>query len=103
MGQVIEEKTWRQLLLVVALLLPLSITFSILSEIDETFEGLFLFYNFPGFIVYVFSTGDIHGWKPGPIGQAGRVCVIAVGSWSFWSLVLFAIYMAKQITRRIRQ
>jgi hypothetical protein len=100
-GQDIEDRKRKGLIKTLVILFFLSLTFSTLSEVDESWEGLFLLYNFPGFIVYVISTGDIHGWKPGPIGQAGRVVVTALGSWTFWSLLAFAIYKAKKIRRQI--
>jgi hypothetical protein len=102
MGQDIEDRKKRRLLITVIVILFLSLIFSTLSEIDDSWQGMFLLYNFPGFIVYVISTGDIHGWQPGPIGKTGRVIVIALGSWAFWSLVALAIYKAKKIRRQIR-
>jgi hypothetical protein len=101
MGHDIEERKKRRLFITVIVLFVLSLTFSILSEVDESLEGMFLLYNFPGFIVYVLTTGDIHGWKPGPIGLAGRVIVTALGSWTFWFLVALAIYKAMKIRRQI--
>lgn len=46
----------------------------------------------PGFIIYVLVTGDIHGWKPGPIGQEGRLIVTILGSWLVWTPVAYFIY-----------
>lgn len=98
----VEGRKKRTLLVTIIVLFFLSLTLSTLSEIGEAMEGMFLLYNFPGFIVYVLTTGDIHGWKPGPIGQAGRVIVTGLGAWVFWSLVAFAIYKAKKIRREAK-
>lgn len=48
--------------------------------------------SMPGFIIYVLLTGDIHGWQPGPIGQAGRIIVTTLGSWIFWTPLVYWIY-----------
>jgi hypothetical protein len=58
-----------------------------------------MLFLFPGFIIYIISTGDIHGWQPGPIGQLGRVIVTALGAWLCWSIIAMAIYQAKKIRR----
>ena len=46
----------------------------------------------PGFIVYVLSTGDLHGAHPGPIGQLGRVSVTIIFTWIFWTGITYLIY-----------
>lgn len=101
MKQDLEEKKKKALIRTVVILFIVSFVFSALSQIDDSWEGMFLLFNFPGFVVYVISTGDIHGWNSGPIGRVGRAIVTALGSWAFWSLVTFVIYKAKQIRRQI--
>ena len=48
--------------------------------------------SMPGFLLYVLITGDIHGWQPGPIRQAGRIIVTTLGSWVFWTPLVYWIY-----------
>jgi len=48
--------------------------------------------SMPGFFLYVLVTGDIHGWQPGPIGQAGRIIVTTLGSWLFWTPIVYWVY-----------
>jgi hypothetical protein len=45
----------------------------------------------PGFFIYVIITGDIHGWKPGPIGQEGRIIVTIIASWVVWTLIAYVV------------
>ncbi|RNI25645.1 hypothetical protein [Rufibacter latericius] len=58
---------------------------------DNGFINFLSILLFPGFILYVLTTGDIHGWQPGPIGQTGRVMVTVLGSWIFWSVISYLI------------
>ncbi|HSY60595.1 MAG TPA: hypothetical protein VK796_01915 [Cytophaga sp.] len=62
---------------------------------DSIFSGILFIPMLPGFIIYVLTKGDIHGWQPGPIGQVGRIAVCAFGSWMFWLPFIFKIYMWK--------
>lgn len=62
---------------------------------DSGFVGLMLLPSMPGFILYVLLTGDIHGWQPGPIGQAGRIIVTTVGAWMFWTPLIYWLYMRR--------
>lgn len=59
---------------------------------DSAFLGMLIIPSMPGFIIYVLVTGDIHGWQPGPIGQAGRIIVTTLGSWIFWTPLIYWIY-----------
>jgi hypothetical protein len=70
-------------------LLVLTITTTIADAFDS---GLFIIPSMPGFIIYVLVTGDVHGWQPGPIGQAGRIIVTTLGSWIFWTPLIYWIY-----------
>jgi hypothetical protein len=74
-------------------LLILMITTTIADVFDS---GLLIIPSMPGFIIYVLMTGDIHGWQPGPIGQAGRIIVTAVGSWIFWTPLIYWSYKRRQ-------
>jgi hypothetical protein len=66
---------------------------TITTTIADVFDsGLFIIPSMPGFIVYVLVTGDIHGWQPGPIGEAGRIIVTTLGSWIFWTPLIYWIY-----------
>ena len=42
----------------------------------------------PGYLVYIITTGDIHGWRPGPIGVSGRIIVSGVANALFWTFIL---------------
>ena len=42
----------------------------------------------PGYLVYIITTGDIHGWRPGPIGVSGRIIVSGVANALFLTFVL---------------
>jgi hypothetical protein len=69
------------------------IVLTITTTIGDVFgSALFIFPSIPGFIVYVLVTADIHGWQPGPIGQAGRIIVTTLGSWIFWTPLIYWIY-----------
>jgi hypothetical protein len=59
---------------------------------DSALVGVLIIPSMPGFILYVLLTGDIHGWQPGPIGQAGRIIVTTLGSWVFWTPHIYWIY-----------
>ena len=62
------------------------------NHIESGFVLLLTLPSMPGFFIYVLVTGDIHGWQPGPIGQAGRIAVTTLGSWIFWTPVIYWIY-----------
>src|SRR4051794_10425853 len=64
---------------------------------DSALVGVLIIPSMPGFILYVLVTGDIHGWQPGPIGQVGRIVVTTLGSWVFWTPLIYWIY--KRIIR----
>lgn len=57
--------------------------------VKNAFLGVLLLPSMPGFILFVLVTGDIHGWQPGPIGQAGRIIVTTLGSWTFWTPIVY--------------
>jgi hypothetical protein len=73
----------------------LSILLFLLSYLTDSADGgilaIFSLPLIPGFIIFVLTTGDIHGWQPGPVGEIGRILVIAIGSWFFWYPVLYLI------------
>lgn len=69
---------------------------STISEIDDSIGAIFLFILFPGFVLYVLVTGDIHGWQPGPIGHTGRVAVTTIGSFIFWLPIVYWIYRKRK-------
>jgi hypothetical protein len=76
---------------IIALLTLLVLT--ITTTIADVFDlGLFIMPSMPGFVIYVLVTGDIHGWQPGPIAQAGRIIVTTLGSWVFWTPLIYWIY-----------
>ena len=90
-------KTKKRFWIIAAALLVLAIlttTGDILetNDIDNGFVGLLLLPSMPGFLIYVLLTGDIHGWQPGPIGQAGRIIVSTIGAWVFWTPLIYWIY-----------
>lgn len=81
-----KSKLWTIVLLTLAVL-------AITTTIADIFDfGPFIIPAMPGFIIYVLATGDIHGWQPGPIGQAGRIIVTTLGSWIFWTPLIYWIY-----------
>ena len=51
----------------------------------------------PGYLIYVLTTGDIHGWHPGPIGIGGRVAVVSTFNTLIWALLVW------RLTKRTRQ
>lgn len=59
---------------------------------ESVFLGVLVLPSMPGFILYVLLTGDIHGWQPGPIRQAGRIIVTTLGSCIFWAPIVYWIY-----------
>ncbi len=85
-----DEKSKNRFWIIALLtLVVLTITTTIADVFDS---GLFIIPSMPGFIIYVLVTGDIHGWQPGPIGQAGRIIVTTLGSWIFWTPLIYWIY-----------
>jgi hypothetical protein len=82
----LKNKFW---IIALLTLVVLTITTTIADVFDS---GLFILPSTPGFIIYVLVTGDIHGWQPGPIGQAGRIIVTTLGSWIFWTPLIYLIY-----------
>jgi hypothetical protein len=69
---------------------------------DSAFLGLLIIPSMPGFLIYVVVTGDIHGWQPGPIGQSGRIIVMTLGSWIFWTPLIYWIYKRRLKKKDIR-
>lgn len=65
------------------------------NDSDSFWVGICFIPMMQGFIIYVLTTGDIHGWQPGPIGQVGRIGLCTLGSWMFWLPFIFRIYMKK--------
>jgi hypothetical protein len=59
---------------------------------DGVWVKVLIIPSMPGFILYMLITGDIHGWQPSPIGQAGRIIVTTLGSWVFWTPVVYWMY-----------
>ena len=82
-------------------LLVLTITTTIGDMLDTNnsesgLVGILIVPSIPGFILYVLVTGDIHGWQPGPIGQVGRIIVVTLGAWTFWTPLIYWIYKRRQ-------
>lgn len=91
-----DQKSKRKFWIIALLtLVVLAITTTIADVFDA---GPLMILSMPGFIIYVLVTGDIHGWQPGPIGQAGRIIVTTLGSWLFWTPLIYWIYR-----RRLRR
>lgn len=65
---------------------------SVHNNEKSRFLDLLLIPSIPGYLVYMLITGDIHGWRPGPIGQVGRIVVMTLGSWIFWTPIVYLIY-----------
>ena len=65
---------------------------SVHDDEPSRFLDLLIIPSLPGYLFYILATGDIHGWRPGPIGQVGRIVVIALGSWIFWTPLIYWIY-----------
>lgn len=95
-----KNKFWTIALVTLFVLTITTTTADILdtNNSDSGFLGLLIAPSMPGFIVYVLVTGDIHGWQPGPIGQSGRIIVTTLGSWVFWTPLIYWIY--KKIRNR---
>jgi hypothetical protein len=84
---------WRVALIVLGIITLVTVISDLMeSKGDDTLIGIFMLPLFPGFIIYTLVTGDIHGWQPGPIGQWGRILVTALGSWLFWTPLVYWIY-----------
>ncbi len=73
------------------ILIPLTLILEKLenSEPHTTVTAVMSLFIMPGFIIYVIVTGDIHGWKPGPIGVGGRITVTVLASALFWSTLIY--------------
>lgn len=90
-----EKKTKRGFWIIALVMLVVLVTTTTIADVlntnknDSVFVGILGIASLPGFFIYVFTTGDIHGWQPGPIGQAGRIIVCTVGSWMFCCHLLF--------------
>ena len=83
---------WKIALIVLLVLTPITIVSDMMdSKGDDSVMGIFMLPLMPGYIIYVLVTGDIHGWQPGPIGQAGRIIVTIIGSWIFWTPLIYWI------------
>ena len=86
----------------VSWLAPLVLAFVLLSEYHKQIPppfwvSLITYPLLPGYMVYILVTGDIHGWKPGPIGFDGRVAVVSISNTLIWALVVWFL------TKRTRQ
>ena len=83
-------KLWKIALIVFLVLTPITI-FSDMMDIKghDAVVGIFMVPLMPGYIIYILLTGDIHGWQPGPIGQSGRIIVTLIGSWLFWTPLIY--------------
>ena len=96
-----ENKTKKRFwIIALVMLLILAITTTIADILDtnnsdSVFVGILIIPSMPGFLIYVLTTGDIHGWQPGPIGQSGRIIVCTLGAWIFWLPFAFMIYKRK--------
>jgi hypothetical protein len=95
-----DEKSGKRFWMIASLtLLVLTIT----TIIEDAFDlGLFIMPSMPGFIIYVLATGDIHGWQPGPIGKVGRIVVTMLGSWVFWTPLIYWIYKRRLKKKNIK-
>jgi hypothetical protein len=83
---------WKIALIVFLVLTPITIFSDVMdSKGDDAVLGIFMVPLMPGYIIYVLVTGDIHGWQPGPIGQSGRIIVTIIGSWIFWTPLIYWI------------
>ena len=81
------------MLIVVLVLTPITIVSDLMdSKGDDSVMGIFMLPLMPGYIIYVLLTGDIHGWQPGPMGQSGRIIVTIIGSWIFWTPLIYWIH-----------
>ena len=84
----------KALLRTLLIVLPLVIALTSLNEYLDgmDYHGIFsmplALPLLPGYLVYIITTGDIHGWRPGPIGVVGRVMVSGVANALFWSFIL---------------
>ena len=74
--------------------LPLVIGLTLFNEYldGRDYHGVFsvplVLLLLPGYLVYIITTGDIHGWRPGPIGVSGRIIVSGVANALFWTFIL---------------
>ena len=74
--------------------LPLVIGLTLFNEYLEgrDYHGVFsmplVLPLLPGYLVYIITTGDIHGWRPGPIGVSERIIVSGVANALFWTFIL---------------
>jgi hypothetical protein len=87
-----KGKFWKIALIVFLVLTPITILSDIMDRKgDDAVMAIFMVPLMPGYIIYVLVTGDIHGWQPGPIGQSGRIIVTIIGSWIFWTPLIYWI------------
>jgi hypothetical protein len=86
-----------RLVKVLLVLVPLVVALTLLSEhLDRVHNhglvgALLVLPLLLGYLGYMITTGDMHGWQPGPIGYAGRVALVSVFNILFWSLVFFRL------------
>ena len=90
----LKRRFWVIAILTLLVLATTTTTADILdtNHSESAFLGVLILPSMPGFVLYVLVTGDIHGWQPGPIGQAGRIIVTTLGSWIFWTPIVYWIY-----------
>lgn len=85
-----KHNFWKIAFIILGVITPIAVISYIMeSKGDDTLMGMFMLPLMPGFLVYVLVTGDIHGWQPGPIGQGGRIIVTILGSWIFWTPLVY--------------
>jgi hypothetical protein len=89
-----KSKLWKIAFITLGILASIAAVSDIMeTDGDDSLMGTFLFPLMPGIVVYILVTGDIHGWQPGPIGQVGRILVMVLGSWIFWTPLVYWIYI----------
>ena len=81
---------FKTLLVVLPLVIGLTLFNEYLDGRDYhgVFSVPFVLPLLPGYLVYIITTGDIHGWRPGPIGVSGRIIVSGVANALFWTFIL---------------
>ena len=72
----------------VIILIPITL-FVEESHGHSSLASILSYFTVPGYFLYIIVTGDIHGWKPGPIGEGGRMAVAILGSTFFWTPVIY--------------
>jgi hypothetical protein len=101
--QQIEEKEkrkrnfWKIAFIILGVLTPIAVISDIMeSKGDDTLMAMLMIPLMPGFLIYVLVTGDIHGSQPGPVGQGGWIIVTILGSWIFWTPLVYRLYKKRR-------